>query len=79
MKTMKGLVFTLFFAAMFVCCLADQSGAVTAADGFDPNANGNVYFTAIQSDGKIIVGGVFTSIGGQTRNHIARLNKDGSR
>ena len=45
MKTMKGLVFTLFFAAMFVCGFADQFGAVSAAEGFDPNANGNVYFT----------------------------------
>jgi len=28
----------------------------------------------VQADGKILVGGLFTSIGGQTRNHIARLD-----
>ena len=28
----------------------------------------------MQADGKILVGGVFTSIGGQTRNCIARLD-----
>ena len=28
----------------------------------------------IQSDGKIVAGGKFTSIGGATRNHIARLD-----
>ena len=29
---------------------------------------------AVQADGKILVGGYFTSIGGQTRNRIARLD-----
>src|SRR5207237_151726 len=29
---------------------------------------------AVQADGKILVGGIFTSIGGQPRNYIARLD-----
>ena len=29
---------------------------------------------AVQADGKILAGGAFTSIGGQTRNRIARLD-----
>src|SRR5207245_996101 len=29
---------------------------------------------AVQADGKILAGGIFTSIGGQTRNRIARLD-----
>ena len=45
-----------------------------AADSFDPAPNNVVYSTAIQPDGKILVGGDFTSIGGQMRNHIARLD-----
>ena len=32
---------------------------------------------AVQADGKILAGGQFTSIGGQTRNRIARLETDG--
>ena len=28
----------------------------------------------VQSNGKILVGGLFSSVGGATRNHIARLN-----
>jgi uncharacterized delta-60 repeat protein len=32
----------------------------------------------VQADGKILVGGDFTTIGGQTRNRIARLNADGT-
>src|SRR5207248_564862 len=44
---------------------------------FDPNANGSVSAIAVQADGKILVGGTFNganSIGGQTRNRIARLD-----
>ena len=46
------------------------------ADSFDPNANNAVYAIAVQADGKILAGGDFTSnsIGGQTRNRIARLD-----
>lgn len=36
------------------------------------------YTTLVQPDGKIIVGGDFTSINGVTLNRIARLNADGS-
>jgi uncharacterized delta-60 repeat protein len=46
--------------------------------GFNPNANGNVTAIAIQSDGKAIIGGDFTTVGGTTRNRIARLNTDGT-
>lgn len=43
---------------------------------FDPNTRGGVLTTLVQSDGKILIGGTFTSIGGTTRNNIARLNAD---
>ena len=42
--------------------------------GFNPNANGELRSIALQTDGKILVGGSFTTIGGQTRNRIARLD-----
>jgi uncharacterized delta-60 repeat protein len=41
---------------------------------FDPDANGSVWAIVLQPDGKILVSGAFTSIGGQQRNYIARLN-----
>ena len=47
------------------------------ADSFDPNANNDVFAIAVQADGKILAGGIFSganSIGGQTRNRIARLD-----
>src|SRR2546422_289583 len=37
---------------------------------FNPNANGTVRAIAVQADGKILAGGSFTSIGGQTRFSI---------
>ncbi len=46
----------------------------TVDNAFNPNANGGVSAIAVQADGKILVGGGFTSIGGQTRNDIARLD-----
>jgi uncharacterized delta-60 repeat protein len=41
-------------------------------------SNPVVYCVALQSDGKIVVGGGFTNINGTGRNNIARLNPDGS-
>src|SRR5436190_12919065 len=41
---------------------------------FDPNANGSVGRVVSQSDGKIVVAGGFTNIGGQARRGIARLD-----
>jgi uncharacterized delta-60 repeat protein len=40
--------------------------------------NAPVFSTSIYSDGKIIVGGVFTSYDGNSYNRIIRLNSDGS-
>lgn len=40
--------------------------------------NGIIESVAIQSDGKIVVGGWFTSYNGTTRGRVARLNSDGS-
>jgi uncharacterized delta-60 repeat protein len=45
--------------------------------GFNPNANNTVNSIAVQADGKVLIGGDFSSAGG-TRNRIARLNADGS-
>src|SRR5204862_3321535 len=41
---------------------------------FNPNADAAVGSIAIQADGKILVGGIFTNIGGQPRSRIARLD-----
>jgi uncharacterized delta-60 repeat protein len=41
--------------------------------------NEPVVLTAIQSDGKIVIGGEFTTFNGVTANNIIRLNSDGTR
>ena len=59
----------------------DADGSVDVS--FNPGANGQVGGLALQADGKILVGGAFTMLGGggtgtTTRNRIGRLNPDGS-
>lgn len=46
--------------------------------GFGDGPNGPVYTTAIQPDGKILIGGSFTKVNGYSRASIARLNYDGT-
>ena len=41
-------------------------------------ANGSVRALAVQSDGHILVGGLFTSFNSVTLSHLARLNPDGT-
>lgn len=41
-------------------------------------ANSTVAAVSIQPDGKILIGGLFTSINGTPRSRVARLNHDGS-
>src|SRR5437660_193868 len=67
--------------ALIGLALAGGTAAVrgqSALDGFDPNANDAVEVVVVQPDGKILIGGGFTSVLGVTRNHIARLNPDGT-
>ena len=78
MKRIILLVNLLFSALVFA-----QPGTIDLT--FNPTdagsgngANNDVYTTSIQSDGKIIIGGNFTTYNGNTRNGIARLNTDGT-
>ena len=52
----------------------DAAGALDA--GFNPNANSAVESVALQEDGRILLGGRFTSLGGTARNKFARLFND---
>ncbi len=55
---------------------ADGSLDTTFAPG--TGSNQPVYSIAVQPDGKILIGGNFTSINGTARGRIARLNADGT-
>lgn len=56
-------------------------GASTFALGYIPVRefpNGIVYSLAPQSDGKMILGGAFGTVGGVTMSGVARVSADGS-
>ena len=57
--------------------------AQTFSDGaldncYDPQINGRIYSTALQTDGKLIIVGDFNQVNGVARMGIARLNIDGT-
>ena len=66
--------------------IAQSSNGITSPNTEDVNFynqrtlgfNSYVECTAIQADGKIVMGGSFTSFNGNTRNRLVRLNSDGS-
>lgn len=53
-------------------------GATDTSFDTSIGANNSVFVSALQPDGKTIIGGLFTTVGGVARNRIARLNTDGS-
>ena len=56
--------------------LAD--GTLDAAFFAGPGADGPVTALRVQSDGRIVIGGSFTTVHGAGRSGVARLNPDGS-
>ena len=56
----------------------NANGSLDTTFTVGAGANAAVWSIAIQSDGKILIGGFFTTYNGTTRNRIARLNADGS-
>ncbi len=64
------------------CARLNSDGSLD--DAFNPNPNYSVDAFAVQDDGKIVIGGYFTQLKpngtftATNRNHLARLNPDGS-
>jgi uncharacterized delta-60 repeat protein len=56
----------------------NSDGSLDTSFNIGSGFNGQVNSTPFQADGKIIVGGNFTSFNGVSRNRIARLNNDGT-
>jgi uncharacterized delta-60 repeat protein len=56
----------------------NSDGSLDTIFNTGTGANGTVQSLALQPDGKVLIGGEFTSYNGTTRNHIARLQADGS-
>jgi uncharacterized delta-60 repeat protein len=75
--------FAVVACSIAVLCCSAVARAQTVDPGFNPGADQIVWSMAVQPDGRIIVGGGFTHLGGGTgtatvRNHIGRLNADGT-
>jgi uncharacterized delta-60 repeat protein len=61
-------------------CVArlNADGSLDTSFARGAGANGEVYWIALQADGKILIGGPFTAYNGIARGRVARLNTDGS-
>lgn len=78
----------LAFTSWFLLILKLSAQQLTVDQNFNPSDIGTwggcegfnywIYSQSVAQDGKIILGGEFTSIDGIKRNNIARLNSDGS-
>lgn len=74
------------FRLALACVLAGFGGAVLQAQTavgdldstFNGSANAVVNAIAVQPNGKILIGGAFTTVGGQTRARVARLETAGA-
>jgi hypothetical protein len=72
---------TLFLAVLLVLAGAGAALAQTLAPLPDlglMDVRGRVLASAVQADGKIVIGGDFTLVNGVRRNNLARLNADGT-
>ncbi|MFN6946381.1 MAG: T9SS type A sorting domain-containing protein [Cytophagaceae bacterium] len=87
MKTLSNIIFKKLIAVFAVLFFTINAFAQSAANdptfnpidiGFGDGFSSMVKSTAIQTDGKIIVGGAFNSFNGIVRNYVARLNADGT-
>lgn len=81
----KSLLYLLLFVVSFSSSIFAQSGAnditfnpLDQGFGSSDGPNNTVLSTAIQSDGKLLIGGSFTTYNGTSRGHIARLSVDGT-
>jgi uncharacterized delta-60 repeat protein len=81
-KIICGGGFTTFNGTA-VSCIVRLNSDATLDTTFTTNTgtafDNSVFWIAIQSDGKIVIGGNFTTFNGATVNRIVRLNSDGTR
>jgi uncharacterized delta-60 repeat protein len=56
----------------------NADGTIDGTFNVGTGTNATISMAVFQPDGKILIGGLFTTFNGTTRNRIARLNADGS-
>ena len=78
-KLLVGGQFTRMNGADRLCVARlNPDGSLDSTFDTTSGPNGAVYALALQSDGKVLIGGAFTAIGGQSLQYLSRLNSDGS-
>src|SRR5262245_57970333 len=74
--------FGVSLGLVVLLALASRSNSQPAAldTSFNPalNTGAQVYAIALQTNGQILIGGLFTSVGGTPRTNVARLNQNGT-
>lgn len=75
---MRLIVFVTFLTCLQVKVVFSQPGSLDQSFIVQSTSFAFVYSSAIQADGKIIIGGDFSTINGFMANNLARLNTDGS-
>lgn len=79
-KPQTSMLRTLLSSCLAIA-ISSAFGQLGANDtSFDPGSGANISVSAmaLQTDGKILIGGFFTAYNGTDRNHVARVNGDGS-
>jgi len=63
-------------AAVVLPCRADAANPSVFSQGL--GVNGPVFAILVQADGKVVIGGEFSTVNGIARRNVARLNADGT-
>ncbi len=78
-RILVGGLFTFFAEQVYNYIVRlDATGAVDAQFQIGTGASDSVYVIALQNDGKVLLGGEFTTASGVTRQRITRLRPDGT-
>lgn len=76
----SSLQWTIFALLVLVLTLNDSAAMAPPGSvdlGFHAEVNGEVWTTAVQPDGKIVIAGAFTQVDGVAMNGVARLDAQG--
>ena len=67
------VAFSLLIVGWVLPSLLPSASSAQSADSLDLQPNHFVHAFAVQSDGRVLMGGAFTNLLGETRHRIARL------
>ncbi|MBK9765712.1 MAG: VCBS repeat-containing protein [Chloracidobacterium sp.] len=78
MKSLRVLRIACFSSVLLLIIGSSTAFKAQTLDAFNPGANANISDFLPLPSGKILVGGTFSTIAGNAKRNIARLNADGT-